>query len=413
MYTDKEMNFDVDKDRMQYMRTKDGGFHVWHWGTGRVLMETYNAKLQHQSKKVISNHSSNIVFVPFKDFYYTLIIEAKKSKIYKVWGDSLIDKTADFNRIQLLPAYSLYLQPADNSLFLIQYHLIDSTDQSDIYITNVDSSLNYTNAITIRTNYNAQQLRTLKVFVHDDQLLLVNTKVYEDFSKLIVHKVRMDSGTVVSNTYQFDNKLFTASELQRFGNNFLLQGQVSEPLNTRRKQASYTYLMTLDDSLQAIDHYNTGLPDSTTINNSLYFYYPVSTTILPNYQLLTIDYCRVLNAKTRNFNTQLRYHQLDASLRNFNTISFPTADYSNFPGYLFNKPGEMNIYYEEQIRENTFVVHSCQLNNTIDNDRLLQLRPKNRYMLRRAISVGDNHFVMPYTHNYKLGLVRVTVKTED
>jgi len=171
--------------------------------------------------------------------------------------------------------------------------------------------------------------------------------------------------------------------------------------------------MTLDDSMRSINHYYTGLVDSSVAPNQFYMYYPVSTSILPNYQLLTIDYCKVVNTKKSTYGTQLRYHQLDANLRNMNTITLPTMDYDNFPSYLFFKPGETNIYYEEQIRQNIIVVHGCQINNVLDNDRILQLRPKNRYMLRRAMPIANNYFVMPYTHHYKLGLVRVRVSQEQ
>lgn len=409
IYSDKEMSFDSDKDQMRLMKAANGAFHVWHWGAGKITMEAYNAQLQHQYKKVVSSRSSQIMFIPFDNFYYALIIEAQKSSIYKVEGDSIVDKTATFNEIPVLANASIYLQPGKNKLYILQYHPIDSTNQSQIQITAVDSGLNYMQAISIRTNYNARQLRTLKIFCPNDDLILANTKTDDLSTRLIVHKVNMDSSTVISNAFEIEDKTFHPAELRGFGRNYLLQGVASSPLFSSRRQTSYTYLLTMDDSLKSINHYYTGVADSTIDPNFYYSYYPVSTTILPNYQVLTIDYCNVINTKKKMYGTQIRYRQLDANLRDIKNFELPTIDYSNFPGFLFAMPGQMNVYYEEQIRENIIVIHNCQLGDTLENDRILQLRPKNKYILKRAMPISNNYFIMPYVRNYRLGLVKVKV----
>jgi hypothetical protein len=404
------MLYDATKEQMRLMQAEDGSFHIWKWGMGRITMDVYDASLHYRYTRKVSRNATRLFFLSFQHFYYAVVGEPKQSKVYKVRGEAYTDETAALNSLPLEHLPILHFVQGNSQLLLVQQGINDSTGQHTLVITAVDSSFQFINSVQLSTNYTAPQIRNLRVFTLGNQLLLMLTRLQDNSDKLTVHQVNVERGTVRSGTIQFDDELFTPEQVLPYGSGCIVQGYASQPLiSSQRKQNAYTYLLRLDSSLKVISSFHNELEDSSTAKNTTYMYLPISTTVLPTNSLLTIDYRRAVNTKTWKYNTELRLTRLDSNLNVVQNIQQPTADYSNLPGFLFTKGKQVNVYYEEVIKNNITVVHNYQLGDTIENDRILQLEPRYRYQLRRAIPITSTSFVMPYLRNYKMGLVRVHV----
>ena len=409
VYTDRELLFDASKDQMRVMLSPDGHMHVWRLGANRVTLDVYDKQLHLVQNQTVSRRCERMLFTAFKNFYYVLLMEQKSSRMFCVKNNSLTDKTADFSKIPLEEMPVAQIRQGKQQLLFIQYSPAQDEEHSMMHVTAIDSNLQYINSMHLTLRYTAAQLRNLWLQTLGDDLLIVNRAVNDSGAKLTIHKLNVSRGTVRSNSVLFKNELFIPQDVLPYKTGFVLQGQANKPLGVSRIQTAYTYLLQIDSNLQITGRFHTALNDSSLMANTMYLYLPVSTTVLPNNHMLITDYLRNLNLKSRTFEVRLRYNQLDSSMAPVNSMVLRTNDYSNYPSLVFTSGNRVMVYYEEAIKSSTMVVHSFRYGEGGDTDRILQLNPKNHYLLKSAIRTGDASFVMPYLRNYKLGLVRVTV----
>ncbi len=415
IYSDRELLFDASRDNMQVVLSPDGSTHVWRWGRwnpGRVTMDIYDKQLHLVQSKIVSRRGERLSFATFKGLYYVILMEPKTTRLLCVKNNEWVDRTAEFNKIPLEEVPVSQIRQGDNQWFFIQYSMGDDDEHSRMHITAVDSNLQYINLLHLTLRYPPTHLRNLRIHTLGNDLLLLNIATDDTLTKLTVHKINVAQSKVRSKSFLFYDEMFVPQDVFPYKTGFILEGQAHKPLVPPRRQTAYTSLLQLDSNLNQVNRFYTALADSSLATNATYIYLPVSTTMLPNDQLLVADYVRTMNFKTKVFETQLRFNRLDSTFTSLGAVAQTTAGYTNYPSFMFNNGRSTTVYYEEEIRTNIVAIHSYRLGEAAETDRLLQLNPKQQYFLRQAIPINATSFVMPYLRNYRLGLVKINVPEE-
>ena len=151
-------------------------------------------------------------------------------------------------------------------------------------------------------------------------------------------------------------------------------------------------------------------PLHTQLQQSSFFYRPVITVPLQKKQLLSIELG--MKEQKKGSDEMLRYILLDSNLAIVKVLNQPANNGQYIPSFMFITEKRVHFFYEELIKKNKRLVNSYTFIDGIVNDEPLLLTPKYRYDLKRAVPVSESDFVMPYFHNFRLGLVKVNVRDD-
>ncbi|MEO7983987.1 MAG: hypothetical protein ABI688_07890, partial [Bacteroidota bacterium] len=399
IYTDKEIHYDEIADQVRILSVPGELLHAWKFGRSGVTLNLYNNDLHYISTKKIASRYKNISFIRYSNFYYAILSDSTDTEIYAVKNDgTYTEKTKEFEKQKLtLGVHHFYsFRQGKGIIFLLQ-QLNDAGNQKTfLHITALDTTLRFMNEMILEIEYLRGLPQQLQLLPLDDQLLLLNHTIRDGAESLAFTKIDPAGGSFVTSYFSPRGLEFLSHQLLFFGNEIILQSRVREGGQRDLRQKIFSYFIKLNQQLQVMNYLYLNSPQLTALQQSGYVYKTVLTTVLPNKQLLAIEYGVKENKKLIGAEDNLRFLWIDSSLGIVRSFEQPVEGQRQYyPGLLLAKGENLHIYYEEMVRNKVKIINTYELKDSIVNDRALLLTSTNWYLLRDAVPVGESSFVMP------------------
>ncbi len=216
----------------------------------------------------------------------------------------------------------------------------------------------------------------------------------------------------------FFTKLFLPKDLEYIShrivideNDLILQSQVQEVVSKRKVPELFSYFLKLDSNLEVKNDLYLN-SDKVKINNPNYFYKPAFTLTLPHKQILFIDHGRNQTKILNGPKEIIRYVWIDSTFNIIKTVVEPASITGNSSPVLLISGKKLQMYYQEKISNKISIINTYDIKDGIASAKPLQLKINDKYLFNRMIPINSSSFVMPYVHNYNIGLVKVKIPTD-
>jgi hypothetical protein len=417
-YTDREVNFDLDREETKLIAAPDGLLHLWKWSSKGGSLINYDINLKYQSIQKLPYRTEKISFIYLPNFYYALVTDSNTIKIlYVGTGAKIIEekqrieKYLKLNVRELKDGYTYYFISAHDKIFLIQRSHDYILQKSMLDITAFDSNFNYKNNIAFEIEYIDGYPQDVNLLPFGNKLILVNKTISKDVRLLAITKIDVENKS-------FFTKLFLPKDLEYIShrivideNDLILQSQVQEVISKRKVPELFSYFLKLDSNLEVKNDLYLN-SDKVKINNPNYLYKPAFTLTLPHKEILFIDHGRNQNKISKGPKEIIRYIWIDPNFNIIKTVVEPAIITGNSSPVLLIRGKKFQMYYQEKISNKISIINTYDIKDGIASARPLQLKINDKYLFNRMIPINNSSFVMPYVHNYTIGLVKVKIPTD-
>ncbi|HEV8081129.1 MAG TPA: hypothetical protein VGP43_10470 [Chitinophagaceae bacterium] len=417
-YTDREVHFDALREQTKLIAAPDAFIHLWKWMPTGGSVIIYDTNLKYQNIQKLPYRSEKISFIYLPNFYYALVTDSSTIKILYVGrGAKIIEKKLRIEKYlksngrELKDGYQYYFITSNDKVFLIQKSHDDILQKSLLDITAFDSNFNYKNNIAFEIEYIDGYPQDVNLLPFDNKLILVNKTITKDLRLLAVTKIDVENKT-------FFTKLFLPKDLEYIshrividGNDLILQSQVQEVVSKRKVSELFSYFLKLDSNLEVKNDLYLN-SNKVRINNPNYFYIPAFTLTLPHKEILFIDHGRNQNKISNGPKEIIRYAWIDSTFKILKAVVEPVNISENSLSILLSNGKKLQMYNQERISNKISLINSYDIKDGIAGAKPLQLRINDKYLFNQMILINSSSFVMPYVHNYNIGLVKVKIPAD-
>ena len=405
-YTNRNTPFDMH-DRAMLISGPKQFYHLWNQGRTGLSLAVYDKDLKYVNDRSLNVKERRLSFMPYKDFYYALAMDSGQTKVFKVgWDGEITNKTEDLAKtLSIKRVQNNYFYAGENIMFLIQAFDDAVKAKSQLCITALDSNLSRINETNLEIEYLNGTPQRLIIHPFQDQLLLLNKTIGEGSLALAISKIDVKNNRLTSKFFYTEGLRFVSHYIVSDNNTLILKNLVTESAESQPN--NYNYFIKLDSSLKIL-HTNYSKDSDQNVTSLPLARIPVFTITLPGQRILNVDFIK--NSKRGSSNKEeIRFLWMDSTLRIIKQINLSTAKGQYFPEFLVANGDRLHLYYKERISNKISTINTYEPGEDIKHDRVLLLNPQYKYLLKNAIA-DNSSFVMPFTHNYRIGLVKVNVQ---
>lgn len=408
IYSDREIYSEGERGPVRLAVAPDNLIHLWTWERSGVKLTIFDKNLKYQRVHRISHSTTNITIIGYQKFYYNILTDSTSIRIYHITNElKFLSKTKEIQKkINVNGRGIYYFKKGKNNIFLIQQNFNHEIQKTLLNITAFDSSFNFVNDINLEIEYLDKEPQILYLTPIDDQLILLNKTIANTKKCLAVTKVDVQNKS-------FTTKLFVPQDLEFYDSkiivrkdDLILQNQVKETRSKEKNPSLYTYFLKLDSNLEVINslYFNT---EESKVNDPDYLFKPGTTNNLPNNEILFLDFGRTVVKKTNKPEEVIRFIWIDSSLKISKISHLSNVDKQIALALLSFDNNKIKLLSVDKVTNKSSIMKSLEVTKTELKETVLKLTPKYNYLLNYFIPLDNSFYIIPYTNNGKLGLVKI------